>query len=818
MKPQYLFGICSQCQILRKLVSPALGVGLAITMVVLIARPVRADEYDDFNDFCIENFGAEKEVEIYQMFGQSLETSGDWIYISERSSVISWETSLPAKTVVEYGTTPGYGQNTDTEERYLFLHVHYLRDLMPNTLYHYRIVSTDERGNRVESEDRMFTTQTPADVVRVPDDLPGSTPYTLDQADTYYLLTEDITAPATVFNIAESNITLDLGGHIIIYDNVADSPDPAPPGSESTWGWFALPGPCGIRTADGKTVQIVNGVIKQGAGSGGAMNAGYFPVVSRRPRNAEYAGLTIEYTGTHITGILLDSTYEGNHIHHNVIVDRGTEIEDRHVGVDGINFNVTPGITTTSSIHHNLIKRVRHRGIRPSSNTEVYSNEIYIDSWATNSYGVMYYSSNSERPVHDISIHDNRIFGTGYHPIGVGSGYYAHDIAVFSNYIQMQGQAPSAYRWPGGPGDPTGQEHPVNGIRFHQGPQQNIEYHDNTIVVKARGVLDEGAMMRGLWITPEDTETNVVFHDNVIKQVAQNEYAAGHAVAALGSDQDDPGEMITYRDNTISSNTCNVRFGDNYGHGGKHHFTSTTFVRIGDEDRYATIKLGWNGYNDNYNSYGHTFLDSEFEDGASYDQVSVEGLGYFDFTIKWTLVLRTLPGANILIQDVNDDTVFEGTMGSSGEEEIPLSQSLRTDSGETFYTPHTVTVDIDGEHIVETVVMDRRRVLEIYGSNDLVLNGTPADRAIRLTWTANTTVPVTSTWRIDYQSQTGTLYTPITGILSPTRAYTLTGLSNYVWYTVTLNGMLGSTSFLADTVRVKPTDIFVYLPLVLRGY
>jgi hypothetical protein len=48
------------------------------------------------------------------------------------------------------------------------------------------------------------------------------------------------------------------------------------------------------------------------------------------------------------------------------------------------------------------------------------------------------------------------------------------------------------------------------------------------------------------------------------------------------------------------------------------------------------------------------------------------------------------------------------------------------------------------------------------------------------------------------------------------RAYTLTGLTNYTWYTVTLNAMSGSVSFLADTVTVLPTDIFVYLPLVLR--
>jgi hypothetical protein len=101
--------------------------------------------------------------------------------------------------------------------------------------------------------------------------------------------------------------------------------------------------------------------------------------------------------------------------------------------------------------------------------------------------------------------------------------------------------------------------------------------------------------------------------------------------------------------------------------------------------------------------------------------------------------------------------------------------------------------------------------------SELVLRGTPRDRAIRLDWQVGTTLPPTSTWQIDYQSRSGTLYTPVTGVFSPTRAYTLTGLTNYVWYTVTLNAMLDSTPFLTDTVRVMPTDVFVYLPLVLRA-
>jgi hypothetical protein len=105
-------------------------------------------------------------------------------------------------------------------------------------------------------------------------------------------------------------------------------------------------------------------------------------------------------------------------------------------------------------------------------------------------------------------------------------------------------------------------------------------------------------------------------------------------------------------------------------------------------------------------------------------------------------------------------------------------------------------------------------------TQDLVLSGAPADEAIHLNWSvaAWTYLPPTTTWQITYTSQTGTLYPAITGIISPTRAYTLTGLANYQWYTVTLRAMVGATSILSGSVRVMPTGILVYLPLVLRAY
>jgi hypothetical protein len=100
----------------------------------------------------------------------------------------------------------------------------------------------------------------------------------------------------------------------------------------------------------------------------------------------------------------------------------------------------------------------------------------------------------------------------------------------------------------------------------------------------------------------------------------------------------------------------------------------------------------------------------------------------------------------------------------------------------------------------------------------LVLHGTPADQSIHLTWTVTGDLPVTSTWRITYDPPDGDESPPISDITNTTRAYTLTGLTNYALYTVTLSAILESTPFLTDTVKVMPTDIFVYLPLVSRAY
>jgi hypothetical protein len=97
----------------------------------------------------------------------------------------------------------------------------------------------------------------------------------------------------------------------------------------------------------------------------------------------------------------------------------------------------------------------------------------------------------------------------------------------------------------------------------------------------------------------------------------------------------------------------------------------------------------------------------------------------------------------------------------------------------------------------------------------LILHGAARSHAIDLNWTVSAVLPPTSTWRISYYSQTVPI--AINNLISPTRVYSLTNLTNYAWYTVTLNAMLDSTPFLTGTIKLMPTDRFVYLPLIWRG-
>lgn len=98
----------------------------------------------------------------------------------------------------------------------------------------------------------------------------------------------------------------------------------------------------------------------------------------------------------------------------------------------------------------------------------------------------------------------------------------------------------------------------------------------------------------------------------------------------------------------------------------------------------------------------------------------------------------------------------------------------------------------------------------------LRLTGSPGDQTIHVNWTVDAGLPVTAAWQIGYAGPTGDQPSPITGLAEPTRAYTLTGLTNYTTYTVTLQAMVEGTAVLTDTVHVMPTDLLLYLPVIQK--
>jgi hypothetical protein len=100
--------------------------------------------------------------------------------------------------------------------------------------------------------------------------------------------------------------------------------------------------------------------------------------------------------------------------------------------------------------------------------------------------------------------------------------------------------------------------------------------------------------------------------------------------------------------------------------------------------------------------------------------------------------------------------------------------------------------------------------------SDLILSGVSADKTIYLAWEVNVSLPVTTTWEIDYDGPSGDQPSPITGLPKSTRAFTLSGLTNYIPYTITLDAIVNSTSVLSDTVTVMPTDRCLYLPTVFK--
>lgn len=563
-----------------------------------VAAIAQSDSYSAFESFTIKHFGVLNEPLTTKLPGDDLKLldDGAWQRVSENSAVLAFETNLPTKAYIEYGPTKTYGAKTEASERPYYVHVHYLKDLKTGAAIHYRVVATDEKGKTVASADKTITPKKIANAIYLSTDK-GKTPFKLDKAGATYVLKSDIVAPGTALSVTAPDVTIDLNGFTVTYNEVAGPSDAG--GSE--FGALAGQGSQGVRCSYGTkgSTKLYNGTIKQGAGNGGY---GHVPVLFR---GAEIAGVTLDYHGPQVSGI----DNECKVVHHNVIVDRGSELSNRHQGVQGVG--------VSGDVHHNLFKRVRQRGVNAANGAKVYRNEIYVDSCATNSFGVMMYKSRK------CEVTDNRIFGRGYLAIGIGTvSEGVGDIKIARNFIHMQAHTPDS-RWA-----EYGEQSGAYCVRVTWGGE-NIEYADNVMVAKGR----DGGMVRGIWFCPTPKITNVSFRRNIVKVISETPQTTDKWGAVVISGEDTPeSKPGIFEDNTIISNFCNVRLGEEYGTGKNARFVRNTFVRDGDDAGYATVICGFHTFNNN----GSVFLDSKLEGGADLANVRWEGTGDNGYAVGTT--------------------------------------------------------------------------------------------------------------------------------------------------------------------------------------
>ncbi len=91
--------------------------------------------------------------------------SNHTVIASATVAAVLWTTDEPADSQVEYGTSTAYGFTTPLDTALVTSHSAFLIGLNGNTLYHYRVISKDFKGNAAVSNDRTFTTQSIASSV-----------------------------------------------------------------------------------------------------------------------------------------------------------------------------------------------------------------------------------------------------------------------------------------------------------------------------------------------------------------------------------------------------------------------------------------------------------------------------------------------------------------------------------------------------------------------------------------------------------------------------------------------------------------------------
>ncbi|MDR1917365.1 MAG: fibronectin type III domain-containing protein [Christensenellaceae bacterium] len=660
-----------------------------------VAPPEPLDKNADpyFANFVLANFSAESEPMIKQTFGNTLsfDENSYWEYPSYNSFSVAFATNLPTLTVVEYGATVNLGKSTEQTSGYFYNHLHHLRGLKENETYYYRFIAQTAEPDvqQITSPIYHFTTRdmTADGVIKIPNDFGGiiysetvdgitteysGPPYYLTTANAKYVLTRDLIVPNCGLIIKNNNITIDLNGFTIKYDN-------APPEKNPTeWGAYFERGSYGVRIGlwNFYGQRLFNGTILQGEENtasaspvnfyhDGATPATGTDALVEDGNAAQIAGLTVIYTGPN-TGVNSGHT----NVHHNIIHDKGTVVDDRHSGVVAINGD------GASRAVYNSLRRFRQTGIRGPFRDNS-NNELYSDSFVTNSFAIA--------PGDGQTVHNNKIFGMGYLPIGIG---WADDIDVRDNFIYIHSTAPTQRS---GEYDRNSSAAGIRYTSYGVGMDSvRAEFRNNVIIVKAH---EDSQGAAGLWLSNNPTSPGWIFEDNIIRvERLTDKRTSGvydnYSCIQLGGVQynwgdaiDDPLNPIIFRRNTLIGNEILISFGTSYGGGGTAWFYDTKMVKLDNySENFNAIRSGW-WY---YSSMNHRFVNTTT---VNFTETELQNIVFFGRS--------------------TNEGEEDGGRHSTSELRFGISKQLQfVDGNGTPLTNAIVTVSITSDYRTERLTTD----------------------------------------------------------------------------------------------------------------
>lgn len=342
--------------------------------------------------------------------GEAAPFQRQWVYVSETSAVVYWQLHdirREALSYVEYGATRDVPERTLATTEPRWAHLHRLKGLETGTLCYYRMVVVDPK-TRAETRGELLalTPQKRVGAIRIPQEVKGP-PFTLDKPGATYILTQDVTADGNAFILTGADVTLDLGGHTVVFGNNT---------AEQVSGILAR--------NTGKAI-ICNGHVAQGAKCKDYSTA----VESRwRAEPTEVFGISTDVHLPNAYPVKFLGKAANVRIHHNLLVSRVTELESRHYpGNDLLRLDIAGG---NIEVNDNLLTEGCHIGIRLAGegpNVEVHHNDIRHHQRYVNGYALACSCPG-------LKVHHNRVTS-----MGRGAHLTAEGIEFRDNYLDLAG-------------------------------------------------------------------------------------------------------------------------------------------------------------------------------------------------------------------------------------------------------------------------------------------------------------------------------------------------------------------------------------------